>query len=217
LTGEFEIVVNFSSLPERVRFFRGQEFPNGPWVEYPIEAVPENNLYGKITAEWPKGQSFEFSYGVILLGNVEDWVNPSNSNFFFDGHFLVFLGGDDNGDNNSEEEPQICANDQFGDLLVSGVVDLENGVYRLYLNFADNLPTQNYQKLFVMGQEFPDGPWVEYPVTDDHPCYYADIAWPEDDEAFHFSFGVVKEDGSEQWVDSSPSSFLCGDHLCINF
>ena len=97
-----------------------------------------------------------------------------------------------------------------------GLENLGNQEFRIFLDFT-NLPLKNYKQLFVSGQTAPDMGWEKrFDVVDDYPCYHFDFSWPKDGDDFEFSFGVVKEDSSEEWVDPTQSDFECNGHLCFN-
>jgi hypothetical protein len=203
-TGSFKIRLNYSTLPSNsTKFVKGQSYPNGPWIEY----TP--NAQGEITLQWNYGEYFEFSYGV-RVSSTEYWISPACSRYVYpvsapadQQHFRVQLG-----------TTRTCSKN-ISDTLIKGVEKLTNGKYRIYLNFMV-LPLVNYQKLFVQGQSAPNSAWIEYPVTYSNPCFSFDVSWPTGGGPIHFSFGVVKSNGVQQWIDPTTSSFLCTDHLCID-
>jgi hypothetical protein len=202
VTGKFDILLNFAG-SDGGKVFWGQKSPGDAseyWVQYPVASPNDSFPLGLVRVEWPKGQPFEFAYGA-----GEERIDPSRSRYIYGDHFRLFLGKAD-----------VCEDNNIGDFLISDIVDLGGGVHRVFLNFPDNLPIQNYQEIAVYGQSAPNSGWIQYPVTDNHPCYYVDVVW-EGDSLFEFSFWVIREDGVKQWVDPTDSEFLCGDHLCVNF
>jgi hypothetical protein len=204
LTGSFKISLDYSTLPAGGnKFAKGNSYPAGPWKEYSV------NDHGELVFDWTMGEYFEFSYGVRING-VEHWIEPACSRFKYpvdapldQQHFRMMLG-----------TKRFCKKN-INDKLIVGVEKMETGKYRVYLNYLD-LPITNYQKLFVRGQEYPDGPWKEYVVVDQFPCFHFILDWPHNGGPMHLSFGVVKADGAEQWADPSVSGYLCGDHLCVD-
>jgi hypothetical protein len=204
LTGSFKIRLDYSIFPAGGnKFAKGQAFPNGPWKEYSV------NDQGELIFDWTQGEYFEFSYGV-RIGGVEHWIEPACSRFRYpldaqldQQHFRMILGA-----------KRTC-HKNINDKLVIGVETVQPGKYKIFLNYLD-LPIANYQKLFVKGQEFPNGPWVEYAVADQFPCFSFVLNWPHDGGPFHFSYGLIKSDGTEQWIDPTQSKYLCGDHLCLD-
>lgn len=91
-SGNYEIQIDFSSLPAGKKFVKGQSKPNGPWVEYP---VAESGLL--CINNWPGGY-FEFSFGTIDGAGVQHWADPIGQYVFpvdavkDQQHFRVQLG-----------------------------------------------------------------------------------------------------------------------------
>ncbi len=91
-------------------------------------------------------------------------------------------------------EKRICPHQNAGDPIITGVEKIGGNAYRIFIDFT-RLPIVNYRQLFVHGQKAPNDAWMDYPVTDNYPCFYTDVVWPSGSEPFEFSFGVVKDDG----------------------
>jgi hypothetical protein len=206
--GLFEITLNFSVTRETDggKIVEGQLYPYG-WGSIAVENLPNPDL-GKIRFEWQNGKPFEFAMGKES-DNGTIWANPQCSAYGYPDlaekatHLRVTLG--------TEEK---CLN-TTGDELVTSMENLGGSVFRIYLNF-EKLPIANYQSLIVAGQSEANSSWTRYPVVDEFPCFYTEIFWPYA-EFFNFSFGVVKKDGTEEWIDPTLSSkYMCGDHLCIS-
>lgn len=201
----YEIVMDFSSLPAGTKVVNGQSAPNSVWIDYAVQDP------GNLFITWTDGEFFEFTYctenetGRTCVEPTGAYVYPANAPEG-EQHFRVQLG-----------ETGYCPENNTGDVLVLAVHKLSANNYRIYLDFT-RLPIVNYQKLFVKGQSGPDSAWIEYAVTDDYPCYYTDVTWPENSTLpFEFSYGVIKEDGKEEWIDPIPSIFLYKDRLAIDF
>lgn len=204
-TALFEIKMDFSSLLAGTKFVNGQSAPNQAWKDYAVEDP------GTLKIVWTKGEYFEFSYGTES-GNTRTWVNPTGKYIYpenasaLDKHFRIKLG-----------EVQFCAEKNVDDALIVAVHKLSANKWRVYLDFT-RLPIVNYKKLFVRGQSGPDSAWVEYTVTDAHPCYSFDVTWPQGSTLpFEFSYGVVKANDKEEWIDPTFSKFVYKDHLIVDF
>lgn len=197
--GTYSITVGLNSLPSGTPFFQGQSYSGGPWKSWPIV----DNGNGTATATisgWSRGTFLEFSFGVSVNNN-ETWVDPSGSPYLYAGHFGATLG-----------QSQICSINDENDPLVKRITDLGGGIYRMYLGFPIE---EGFSSLFVRGQVAPNDTWISWPVKGTYPCYYIDLNWPYSG-TFHFSFGIIKRDGTtERWVDPTLSKFQCLDHLCI--
>ena len=203
LVGQFEIKLDFSSLPEGEKFVRGQKEPNDAWISYFVDNS------GIVVMEYVNGGVWEFSYGTTI-GGVEHWVDTACSIFSFPNdvapenrHLRLILG-----------ENKTCSEKTIDDPLVISIQDLGNNKHRIYIDFA-KLPIRDYKDIFVDGQSAPNDIWVHYAVVDNFPCFYTDVAWPSGAEPFEFTFCVVKQDGSKECADPTLSKFLYNDHLAI--
>jgi hypothetical protein len=87
----FEINLDFSTLPLGEKFCKGQKAPNDTWIDYPVSNE------GKVTIlNWPGG-FFEFSFGTKDQTNVLHWIDPVGKYIYPIGvpkdqvHFRVLL------------------------------------------------------------------------------------------------------------------------------
>ncbi|MEK9151636.1 MAG: hypothetical protein AAB547_03310 [Patescibacteria group bacterium] len=205
-TGLFRMRFGHSMLGIQEQYFvHGQQFPDGPWIKYP---------YGGQTSTfdlvWPNGQPFEFTYGGTS-GGKDNYIDSACSLYRYPvsaapggaQHLRLVLG-----------TKKVCAANNTGDSLITGVYNLGGTLRRVYVDFA-KLPIRNYQKIMVNGQSAPDSAWKDYSVTDQFPCFYTDVNWPSIGSGFEFSFYVVKEDGATQWADPTPSKYLYNGHFRI--
>ncbi|MFZ2299508.1 MAG: hypothetical protein WAW00_00020, partial [Candidatus Moraniibacteriota bacterium] len=192
-SGLFRMRFGHSMLAVQEQYFvHGQQFPDGPWIKYPYG--------GSGTAfdlEWPNGQPFEFTYGGTS-GGKDNYIDPGCSAYRHPAnappdvqHLKLVLG-----------TKKVCGANNTGDPLITGIYNLGGNLRRIYVDFAQ-LPIRNYRKIVVNGQSAPDSAWVDYPVTDQFPCFYTDVNWSSGGTKFEFSFYVVKEDGTTQWADPS--------------
>lgn len=205
LVGQFEIKLDFSSLPAGNKFVMGQKGHNQSWIYYPVD---DN---GVVVMEYVNGEAWEFSYGTTS-GGVDFWVNSTCSIFSFsmeaapeNRHLRLVLG-----------ESKTCSEKTIDDPLVSSIQDLGNDKHRIYLDFV-KLPIRDYKEIFMDGQSAPNDIWVHHTVVDNFPCFYADVKWPAESEPFEFTFCVVKQDGAKECVDPTLSKYHYADHLAIQF
>lgn len=203
--GLFRLKFGHSMLALQEQYFvHGQQLPDGPWIKYPYG--------GSGTAfdlEWPNGQPFEFTYGGTS-GGKDNYIDPKCSTYRYPEtavpgaqHLRLVLG-----------TKKVCGANNTGDTLITGIYNLGGNLHRVYVDFA-KLPIRNYKKIAVNGQSAPDSAWVDYTVTDQFPCFYTDVNWPSSGLGFEFSFYVVKEDGSTQWIDPTSSKYLNNGHFRI--
>ncbi|MDX9913219.1 MAG: hypothetical protein RBS77_01415 [Candidatus Moranbacteria bacterium] len=88
--GDWQIRMSLKDLPINSQFFfKGQKYPNGPWIYY--LSTQDGNDVGITKLKWPSGEFIEFSYGV-RIGEKEFWTDPTCSGFEYDGHFRLQLG-----------------------------------------------------------------------------------------------------------------------------
>ena len=191
ITGTHLLVLNFNNLPPGRYFLKGQQYPNGPWIEYPfIENLTED--YGPyigncqaVAIEWPNGELFEFTFGIELTeGGDEVFIDPSCSAYRYpmdapvgEQHLAVRLG-----------EKKVCEYDSTGDSLVKHIEPLENNQYRVYLDFS-SMNLVGCQNFFVSGQSAPDSTWIDYQVNQEFPCFSFTITWSGG--PFEFSYGII--------------------------
>jgi len=164
---------------------------------------------GRVILDWPKGEDFEFSFGI----QNEGWVSPLLSQYLYprdvsidEQHFRVVLG--------SKER---CL-DVTGDKLILNIEDEGNGWYKVYIN-AFCFPWDRlikFRNFLVTGQNMPGDKWVEYEVVENYPCYYFRVFWPHT-ETFEFTFGIELENGGEIYIDPNTSTYKYEDHLGIKF
>jgi len=206
--GDYEITLNFASVPAGEKFYKGSILPNREWDYSPVDNAGKVLIQG-----WPNGERNEFSYGTTSPDGVAHWVDPSTSEFAFpvgskDQHLAIVLG-----------KKEICPTSNTGDNVITAVENLGGDLRRIYFDparFSNLAVMKNYQKLSLIGQKAPNDAWIDHAVTDAYPCFYADINFPGG-ETMEFSLYVVKEDGTQEWMDPALSKFQCADHLCIKF
>ncbi|MDD3497955.1 MAG: hypothetical protein PHH24_00410 [Candidatus Moranbacteria bacterium] len=184
--------------------------PNDTWTGfYQIQQVMDLAFF--TVEDWPRGFPMRFSLkrtkdGIDYWPDIAAWNVEGCSEYIRGDNegFVVPLG-----------TTPVCDKNNTGDELIRHIENLGNDTYRVYLNY-DGMPIANYQALVTNGQSAPDSAWIDRPVTDDFPCYYADIYWPYK-EAFPFTYCVDTEGGWRECVDPTGSSFECEGHLCIPF
>ncbi len=197
-SGLFRMRFGHSMLAIQEQYFiHGQQFPDDPWIKYPYGGPAS-----AFDLEWPNGQPFEFTYGGTS-GGKDNYINPACSAYRYPmsaapgaQHLKLVLG-----------TKKVCGANNTGDSLITGIYNLGGNLRRVYIDFA-KLPIRNYRKIAVNGQSAPNSAWIDYPVTDQFPCFYTDVSWPSGGAKFEFSFYVVKEDGTTQWADPSGSQYL---------
>ncbi len=198
-TAYYRITFGLETVPVGLPFFMAQLYKDGPWVSYGVKDNGDKTATAVIP-NWNRGVFCEFLFGTAT-GSKQYLVDPSGSPYKFGGHFGALLG-----------QAQMCSINDENDPLVRRITNLGGGVYRIYLNFPME---EGFDSLFVQGQVSPNNTWVSWPVKGSYPCYYVDLSWPYNG-TFHFSFGIIKLDGTtERWVDPTLSKFECLDHLCI--
>lgn len=198
-TAYYRIKFGLETVPVGSPFFMAQLYKDGPWVSYGVKDNGDKTATAVIPS-WSRGVFCEFLFGTIS-GNKQYLVDPSGSPYKFGGHFGAILG-----------QAQTCSINNENDPLVRRITNIGGNTYRIYLNFPME---EGFSSLFVEGQISPNNTWVSWPVRGTYPCYYIDLYWPYSG-TFHFSFGIIKNDGAtERWVDPTLSKFQCLDHLCI--
>lgn len=209
--GDYELTLNFASgLPVGTKFYTGNIFPNREWDDYPVGGNGKVLIHG-----WPNGGLHEFSYGTTTPDNVSHWVDASKDKFAFppdakpsDKHLGIVLG-----------ERKVCSvANNTGDNLITAIENRGGDLRRIYfdpMKFSD-FAMRNYQRISLIGQNVPNGAWVDHAATDAYPCFYTELNFPSGE--MEFSLYVIKEDGSQEWVDPSLSSkFHFNDHLRLQF
>lgn len=206
LMGKFKLTLKYSDLPAGTNFVSGQSGPNQEWVRYSLDPGTNNIL----TIIYPNGEFFEFTLGTTV-GSKDFFIDPSCS-------ALVYPAGGNQNERRLRAllgEKKFCSKNNTGDSLVTGIENLGNWKYRVYVDFT-KLPIANYRDLFVVGQEAPNDTWVDYPVSDNHPCYSIDVTWMSTTVPFKFTLGVVREDGVTQYIDPTLSKkYFCDGHICL--
>jgi hypothetical protein len=88
----YEIAIDFSALPDGMKFVSGQQAPNDAWISYSVSA--DGKLF---INNWPGGY-FEFSFGVTDDAGVTYWAEPVGQYVYpanvsaLEQHFRVKLG-----------------------------------------------------------------------------------------------------------------------------
>jgi hypothetical protein len=206
-SGIYRISLDFSRLQPGKKFVMGAtSLRDATWKKYPL------NEQGQFEVEWANGYNFEFSFGTTD-GGIDSWFNPRCSSFLYPlnadpetQHFRVKLGS-----------IKKCSIGTINDKLITSVQNLGNNNHLIYFDPTRYLPMLHYQKVFVMGESAPGDAWIEYAVADNYPCFAFLVHWPDSATLFKFSFGVIAEGGTTEWVDPTLSKFSCDNNLCINF
>jgi len=210
----FQLQLDLTGLPEGSFFWKGTPAPGSSWQfakEVENVTTVANGDIGTVTvADWPEGESIEFSYGRGKWSeDVLGWVTPTDQNCtdvqVVSGHFRLQLGVKP--PVNTKNVGSMIAVYKLllgschplgatGDNMITGVEDLGSGKYRLYLNFSGLLGTPHF-----VGEKEPNGPWQERPVEVKGKCRVVQVTWPYQ-EKIHFSWYGETAQGKQSWADA---------------
>jgi len=110
-----------------------------------------------------------------------------------------------------------CTHNDIDDVLIKDIEYLGKNTYRIYLDVS-SLPTPDKKEYVAQGQETSDPDhqdWKDIAVIKNGSCFYFDKAWKSDTSIFEFSYRVIRNDGSETWIDPAGSKFQFNGHLGI--
>lgn len=220
----WQIKMSLADLPtDSIFFFKGQKYPNGPWVYY-VSSKDDFNT-GRVDLSWPSGEFMEFSYGV-KIGEKEFWTDPSCSGFEYNGHFRIQLGEKAKPRVPLEAITLLLLTPEEAVIHKCPVVSVKQiskdgdlGSYEITLSLQKFLGVPTEATPYVDRQEAPNSAWTGfYPIVRKEDTAVLVVEkWPVDNP-IEFSYKLVY-DGESFWQDLASWDATCSqifnDHFKI--